>query len=150
DTYATERIPHVRATIAFSMELGRVICIADPAEAAARDAAMTAAAKDGHEPPAAPTPRIRPGGAAADDAPAGARPPQARVEHRGATGLFDDVVGRGWTLVAAAGDPLRALDPDAAAYFASLGGVGAHVGPDAAVRDVDGAYRRWFDRAGVA
>src|SRR5215510_4699449 len=47
DTYHSERVPHVRAMIEFSMALGRVICVADPAEAAARDAAMTAAARDG-------------------------------------------------------------------------------------------------------
>src|SRR4029079_4766757 len=36
DSYQIERISHVRATIVFSMALGKVICIADPAEAAAR------------------------------------------------------------------------------------------------------------------
>src|SRR6185436_15202718 len=38
DTYPSERIPHVRTVIDFSMALGKVICIADPAEAAGRDA----------------------------------------------------------------------------------------------------------------
>src|SRR5207237_771569 len=38
DTYPSERIPHVRSVIDFSMALGRVICIADPEEAATRDA----------------------------------------------------------------------------------------------------------------
>src|SRR5262249_33963339 len=37
DTYPSERIPHVAAVIDFSMALGKVICIADAAEAAARD-----------------------------------------------------------------------------------------------------------------
>src|SRR6185295_18872069 len=49
DTYASERIPHVRALIDFSMELGKVICIADPAGAAARDALMVAAAEAGQQ-----------------------------------------------------------------------------------------------------
>ncbi|MGZ4711302.1 MAG: bifunctional 3-(3-hydroxy-phenyl)propionate/3-hydroxycinnamic acid hydroxylase MhpA, partial [Acidimicrobiales bacterium] len=43
DTYTEERMPHARAVISFSMELGQVICVPDPAEAAARDAAMSAA-----------------------------------------------------------------------------------------------------------
>src|SRR4030095_12585695 len=40
DTYTSERLPHVRQIIDFSVALGRVICIADPAAAAARDREM--------------------------------------------------------------------------------------------------------------
>lgn len=42
-TYEEERRPSACAAIDFSIELGRVICIPDPAEAAARDEAMAAA-----------------------------------------------------------------------------------------------------------
>ena len=37
---------------------------------------------------------------------------QGVVEIDGREGLFDDVVGRGWTLIAAAGDPLEELDAE--------------------------------------
>src|SRR3546814_13242821 len=40
ETYQSERLPSARAAIEFSMELGKVICVPDPAEAAARDEAM--------------------------------------------------------------------------------------------------------------
>ncbi|MGH7339708.1 MAG: bifunctional 3-(3-hydroxy-phenyl)propionate/3-hydroxycinnamic acid hydroxylase, partial [Candidatus Rokuibacteriota bacterium] len=30
------------------------------------------------------------------------------------------------------------------AFFASLGGIGAHVAPGGPVDDVDGSYARWF------
>ncbi|WP_426574910.1 bifunctional 3-(3-hydroxy-phenyl)propionate/3-hydroxycinnamic acid hydroxylase [Aquihabitans sp. McL0605] len=40
DAYEVERTDNVRAVIDFSMELGRVICITDPAEAAERDTLM--------------------------------------------------------------------------------------------------------------
>ena len=40
DSYQEERLPSVKAAIEFSMELGKVICVPDPAEAAARDEAM--------------------------------------------------------------------------------------------------------------
>src|SRR5579875_2111309 len=43
DTYQQERLPSVRASIEFAMELGKVICVPDPGEAAARDEAMVAA-----------------------------------------------------------------------------------------------------------
>jgi hypothetical protein len=46
DTYEHERLRSARAAIEFSMELGRVICVPDVAEAAARDEAMAAAVSD--------------------------------------------------------------------------------------------------------
>jgi hypothetical protein len=75
---------------------------------------------------------------------------QGRVRHGEAVGLFDDVVGRGWTLLSPSVDPARQLDPGASAFFRSLGGISAHVGPGGSVQDLDGAYARWFDAAGVA
>lgn len=46
DTYAEERLPSARQAIQFSMELGKVICVSDEQEAAARDEAMSAAVTD--------------------------------------------------------------------------------------------------------
>lgn len=149
DTYTSERLPHVRAIIDFSVALGRVICIADPEEAAARDRAMAATASAGGVSTPAPLPPIGPGCFAQDDPHAGRVFLQARVERAGRTGLFDDVVGGGFVLVSPEGDPLGALGPEAAAWFASLGGRSAHVGVDAEVRDVEGEYARWFAAAGV-
>src|SRR5262249_37498734 len=71
---------------------------------------------------------------------------QGRVRCGDRVGLFDEVVGRGWTLVSPRGDPLAALDDAARSFFRSLGGIAADVG----AADVDGAYRRWFGEAGVA
>jgi len=150
DTYASERIPHVRATIDFSMALGKVICIADPAEAAARDAAMTAEAAKG--PQRVPTPLLGLGpGVVSEGCPcAGRLFVQGRVRRGESAGLFDDVVGRGWTLLSPAVDPAGRLDPEAAAFFRSLGGISAHVGPGGSIQDLDGAYARWFEAAGAA
>jgi flavoprotein hydroxylase len=148
DTYESERVQHVRLAIDASMELGKVICIADPAEAAARDRAMIAAAAAGHQIAMPAGMPIGPGITRADDATAGQLFVQGHVRRAGASGLFDDVVGRGWTLIAAAGDPLAHLDAESAAFFASLGGVAAHIG-DGGVEDVDGAYHRWLAEHGV-
>jgi 2-polyprenyl-6-methoxyphenol hydroxylase-like FAD-dependent oxidoreductase len=150
DTYPSERIPHVRAIINLSMELGKVICVPDPAAAAARDAAMIAAAKAGQQSTPPPPLGIGPGVLLAGDRHAGQLFVQSRVQCRGTTGLFDDVIGRGWTLVSPSCDPAAQLDADAAAYFASIGGVSAHVAPGAPVHDVDGRYTQWFEHAGVA
>jgi flavoprotein hydroxylase len=149
DTYASERVPHVQTAIQFSMELGKVICIADAEEAAQRDRAMIAAAASGQRIAAPPLPPLGPGLRVEGDPHAGQLFLQGRVSRAGATGLFDDLVGRGWTLLSPAGDPTAHLDPDAAAFFHSFNGISAHVGPDGPVRDLDGAYTEWFAAAGV-
>jgi hypothetical protein len=147
DTYASERIPHVRATIDFSMALGKVICVPDAAEAAARDRAMVATAADGGSRPPIPEPRLGPGVVLRGDPHAGTLFVQGRVARAGRTGLFDDVVGRGWTLLSRADDPQ--LSPAAATTLAALGGTVVRIGSAAPVRDVDGVYERWFASTGV-
>jgi len=150
DSYMTERAPHVAAMIQLSVELGRVICVADPAEAAARDARMIGDARDRKSPIDAPLPPLG-SGCFVEGAPAAGRLfVQDLVRHRSTTGRFDDVVGRGFVLASPAGDPAAALDPELAAWFASLGGITAHLGPDAPVEDLGGGYARWFAQHGAA
>ena len=111
DSYGPERVPHVRGFIDFSMELGRLICITDPGEAAERDARMLAPRADplaAAEPP--PTPRLGPGLLLDGDPTAGTMSIQAPVTSSAGSGLFDDVVGAGaccsarsrspWTILA--------------------------------------------------
>ncbi len=143
-TYASERIPQVRRVIEFSIELGKVICVSDPDAAAARDAAMIAAARETGLSPPLPAPAIGPGFLLDGDSSAGRLFPQGIVRRGDATGRFDDVVGRGFALLAPAADPARFLAPELADWFASLGGVRARVAPDGPVRDVQGTYARWF------
>jgi len=150
DTYASERIPHVRATIDFSMALGKVICIADSVEAAARDAAMAAETAAGREPASPPPLSIGPGLLSTSGARAGRLFVQGRVRRGAAEGRFDDVLGGGWTLVSPAGDPAAVLDAQTRAFFASLGGRSAHLGAGGDLHDLDGTYARWFESAGVA
>jgi flavoprotein hydroxylase len=140
DSYESERVHHVRLVVGTSMELGKVICIADPEEAAARDRAMIAAAAAGQTrlPPALP---IGPGVTHDGDAAAGQLFIQGRVRQGGATGRFDDVVGRGWILLAAASDALSGLDAESRAFLASIGGLTVSLEE---VEDVDGTYRSWF------
>lgn len=149
DTYTSERLPHVRALIEFAVSLGRVICVADPAEAAERDRRMIADQRERKEPVAADLPLVGPGCFSASPA-SGQLFVQDRVRRNGATGLFDDVVGRGFALVSPHADPARALGPELAAFFASIGGVTAHVAPDGPVADLTGSYTRWFGERGVA
>jgi 2-polyprenyl-6-methoxyphenol hydroxylase-like FAD-dependent oxidoreductase len=150
-TYVSERIPQVRQVIEFSIALGKVICVSEPAEAAERDAAMIAAARERGLTPPLPTPAIGPGVLLDGDPLAGHLFLQGQVRRGGAIGRFDDVVGRGFTLLSPAADPASLLEPDLAAFFASLGGTSAQVGPAGPVHDLNGSYARWFaeHRVGV-
>jgi 2-polyprenyl-6-methoxyphenol hydroxylase-like FAD-dependent oxidoreductase len=147
DTYASERIPQVRQVIQFSIDLGKVICVPDAAEAAARDAAMIAVARETGLTPPLPSPALGPGLLLDGDPLAGHLFPQGEVQSGNVRGLFDDVVGRGFTLVACEADPIARLDPDLAGFFTSIGGIGAHLDR---LRDVNGTYAKWFGESGVA
>jgi 2-polyprenyl-6-methoxyphenol hydroxylase-like FAD-dependent oxidoreductase len=146
DTYMTERAPHVTAMIQLSVALGRIICVADPAEAAARDARMIGEAKGRSVPVEAKLPPLGPGCFA--DGAARELFLQDVVRCGGATGRFDDVVGRGLALVSPAGEPR--LEPELAGWFAAIGGFTAHVAPNAPIDDVGGGYARWFAERGAA
>ena len=122
DTYPSERIPQVRAVIEFSMALGKVICVPDPDDAAARDARMIAAAKSVGLSPPLPPPALGPGLFVPGDPLAGQLFLQDRVRHGARTGLFDDVVGRGWTLLSPHCDPATQLDPELAGVLRLAGG----------------------------
>src|SRR5213080_1697299 len=149
DSYASERIPQVRQVIELSIQLGKVVCVSDPEQAAARDGAMIAAARETGLSPPLPMPPIGPGLVADGDPLAGRLFPQGEVRRGDTIGRFDDVVGRGFTLLGGAGDPASVLPPDLAAFFASLGGISAHVAPGGPVHDLNGTYARWFAEHGV-
>ena len=110
---------------------------------------MIAAVKDRGPTPPLPTPAIGPGLLVDGDPLAGHLFPQGEVRRGAATGRFDDVVGRGFTLVSPVADPASRLAPELAAFFASLGGVSAHVAPGGPVHDLHGTYARWFAENGV-
>lgn len=147
DTYGSERGAHVRVIIDEAIAIGRVICELDPVKADERDARMQAELSDPLavlvEPP---HPRLgQPSVTEADDDRAGRLSVQARVEVNGVVGLFDDVVGGAWQLIGLDVDPLAGVPEELRAWFTSLGGTAAAIGPDRSIHDVDGAYRQWFD-----
>jgi hypothetical protein len=150
DSYGSERLPHVQQIIGFAIELGKIICVTDEAAAAGRDAQMLAMRADPSlGPPPPPMPRLGTGVRLADDPHAGFVSLQARVvvagpQGRGSqAGRFDDLVGRGFMLLSAHGDPAAALAAEQRAFWRRLGGLSVHVGgPE--VADVDGAYAAWL------
>lgn len=134
DTYQSERLPSATAAIGFSIELGKVICVPDPAEAAARDEAM-AAGVDGTGPPPG-LPDIDHGFIHPTAPHAGIQLVQGRVGGR----PFDEVHGNGWRLVARGADAdTERIDASEQAWFETIGGkVVVLDGPDP-------WFDEWFD-----
>jgi hypothetical protein len=137
DTYQSERLPSVRAAIDLSMELGKVICVPDPAEAAARDEAMAAGVGD--EPAAAPgLPDVTSGFIHPGAPHAGRQFVQGQVGGR----PLDDACGNGWRLVVTGVDPGE-LGPDERDWFTSIGGAVV------LLDEPDAVFSRWFGEHGT-
>ncbi|MBS1676271.1 MAG: bifunctional 3-(3-hydroxy-phenyl)propionate/3-hydroxycinnamic acid hydroxylase [Actinobacteria bacterium] len=150
DSYGPERLGHVRGIIEEAVALGEVICVLDPAAAAARDRAMIAARTDPSSAPPPPPPwRLGPGATLDGDPYAGLLGVQGRVGHGGRTALLDDLIGPGFVLLSPSGDPALHLGEEAAAIWRCLGGASARIAPGAPYDDVDGTYAGWFSRLGI-
>jgi len=146
DAYGLERAPHTQAVIELAIEMGKLICVADPGEAAARDEALIAV-YDGSLTDVPPFPPITEGIVLAGSPCAGSLFAQAEVEHCGRRARFDDAVGAGWRLVTLV-EP--SIDDQLAAWFAGIGGLVVPIDSGAgSVIDVDGSYRKWFADHGV-
>ncbi|UOZ02747.1 bifunctional 3-(3-hydroxy-phenyl)propionate/3-hydroxycinnamic acid hydroxylase [Amycolatopsis sp. WQ 127309] len=107
DTYTAERRAHVRHAVTMSVELGKVVCVVNPAAAADRDGAMLTARSRNIGPPARERTAVKAlvtgflhhGADGLPAAHAGDSTPQARVAAGGRTGLFDEIVGLGFVLI---------------------------------------------------
>ena len=112
DTYQREREPHVRATIAMAIMMGRTVCISDPEAACARDAQMLAARAAGQAQDGAVSyPPIAAGAILAGSPGAGSYFPQFVADGARA----DDLLGTGPWLLAVD-------DPRLAKFVAQLAG----------------------------
>jgi hypothetical protein len=140
DAYTTERRPQNEWIVNLSAEMGRVSCTLDPQVAAERDAALRAAAA---APPPLVLPPLADGTVAAGRQLAGSRAVQGTVRVGRREGRFDDVVGKGFVLLAR-----RAADLPAPheAFPARLGALA--VGLDQ-LEDLDGRLAAWFDEHGL-
>jgi 2-polyprenyl-6-methoxyphenol hydroxylase-like FAD-dependent oxidoreductase len=140
DSYGPERVNHVREMIDFSIELGKVICITDPQIAAARDQQMLAAQADPNfKPAAAPQPRLGAGLYDADAPGSGWLTPQGIVACNGREGLFDDVFGVRFALVAKEQAVLDALSDANRAALQAQGAIVTHLG-EGGFQDLQGVY----------
>jgi 2-polyprenyl-6-methoxyphenol hydroxylase-like FAD-dependent oxidoreductase len=147
DTLGDERQPQNEAIIRLAIELGKVLCQLDPEVAAERDATLRQAGP----PPPPELPPISGGALHAGDPVAGTLSVQGVVARAGREGRFDDVVGRGFQLIVAGGDPLDGLGARQRALLDTLDATVASLQPDAphGVRDVDGRLSDWLSQHDV-
>jgi len=147
DDYVAERRDQAETIVRESVQMGGIICLTDPEEAARRDEFIRANREQmvglrTHWPLT--TGMLREG-----DSAAGTLALQARVGVDGAVGMLDDVSEPGrFMLIGADGDPVDGVDPGLAAGWDSLGGASVHFGVGGWA-DVDGDYSRWFDTLGA-
>ncbi|MEU4169243.1 bifunctional 3-(3-hydroxy-phenyl)propionate/3-hydroxycinnamic acid hydroxylase [Streptomyces sp. NPDC026665] len=145
DTYSAERLGHVRQTIEGAVELGRMICVTDPAEARRRDESLRAARDNAVAHTGVRQWRLGEGTWLADDPHAGYLGVQGRVRIGERTGRFDDLLGRGrFVLIGRDQDPEAFLTEELRERWKDLGGICAHIADSAPVADVDGTYANWF------
>ncbi len=140
DDYTSERRGHLEYAIAVSVELGKVICITDEAEAATRDEVLLGVAADPSVLPAEPPPPKLGPGTHDGSAAAGGLFPQGRVRDAGGEErLVEDTFEGPFALYALDRDLRELLDEQAGAVLDDLGC--AYV---AISQEHDRVYREWF------
>ncbi|WP_188675802.1 bifunctional 3-(3-hydroxy-phenyl)propionate/3-hydroxycinnamic acid hydroxylase [Subtercola lobariae] len=170
-TYQAERAPHVESVVRQGIELGRIQTMRDPEAASVRDARLLAERAAQVKPSKVRMPSLESGFLSPSPGAArGTIMPQAEVRATGRSvaGLFDDVAGRGLTLILQRRD---LLDDETASLASELfdvlvdfgdaasgpaGGVAATSasatasasaptpGAATSLTDVTGTYARWF------
>jgi 3-(3-hydroxy-phenyl)propionate hydroxylase len=147
DSVEVERQPQTEWVIRFAIELGGVLCELDPDAAAERDTNLRGL----DAPPPVEFPPLNDGvisqvATGSQDPLAGSLGVQGRVAVDGREGFFDDIVGRGWTLIAVDGDPLESLDGAGRDVLDALDATVASLDPAApgGVADLDGRLTGWL------
>lgn len=145
ETVELERQPQNEAVIGLAVALGQIVCQLDPQAAAERDATLRQAGP----PPALEMPPLTDGilhRSLDGDPLAGKLSVQGVVARAGREGRFDDVVGGGFQLIVAGGDPFEQLSGEQRALIetlevsvASLDAEGPH-----GVRDSEGRLTTWL------
>lgn len=156
DSYTTERKPQIRAVIEASIELGKIVCVSDPAEAAVRDAGYLS----GSVPPPPPFPGLMDGllhktAAGQCSELAGLLGVHGLLEMDGLTDRYDEMIGRGFHLLVNGNqDPLTLLATEQLVFIQRYGIKVVRLADtsDAAhdvYRDVSGKYLDFMAEGGL-
>jgi 3-(3-hydroxy-phenyl)propionate hydroxylase/flavoprotein hydroxylase len=158
ETYTAERKPHIREVVEAALFLGNVICVTDPEEARKRDEAFfTGGVPEFPEFPFLTEGLLYQSADGKNNKYTGKLSFQGQVEYRGKTGLFNDVVGNGWTIMSPVKDPKKVLSGEQIAFLEDIGVKFIEISEssddkealsDFAV-DVDGKYKNYFNETGL-
>jgi 2-polyprenyl-6-methoxyphenol hydroxylase-like FAD-dependent oxidoreductase len=154
DSYEQERRPHVQSWTEISLAEGRVSCELDPVKAAARDARFLSGEKLAHPP----APKLERGilQLAPRHEIVGTLGLQARIRAADREGRFDDLMGSSrFTVLTVSEAPQSVLSDSQLDELYQLDAVVARVvapgGPTSdGLVDIDGRYRAYFDKHGIA
>ncbi|KUL81461.1 hypothetical protein ZTR_09861 [Talaromyces verruculosus] len=148
--YSTEQLGVTKVFVTAAIETEKLYAITDPAEARARNEAIKAGR-------ITPPPNLEilesPGmffkpevvAPLLGDGP-GSLFINAPVSKDDKQDLFDQVVGTGWVLIGASGDPLAALSTQTVTdYKHYLRGLATHFGPGG-ITDISESYQKWFSK----
>ncbi|MEZ5797694.1 MAG: FAD-dependent monooxygenase [Paracoccaceae bacterium] len=153
DSYTTERVEHAKHYINFSQDLGQIICIADEAVAADRDARMKAdLASRGGTPVPTDICQLGQGAWCNESAHAGELSVQGIVEAAGRRDRFDQIVGQGWVLLGHDADPAQALTEAQRQELAALDGMSVRLAPPGGrgdAVDAEGTMGAWLQQIGA-
>lgn len=153
DSYVSERIHHAKYFVDFSQQLGDIICISDPEEAAERDRSMKAAlaARD-YQPIKTDLVPLGSGVWCEDTPAAGELSTQGVVEVSGRQDRFDQAVGQGWMVIGFNKDPSIVLNKQQHEVLSYLEGKTVNIGfpnTDCDVIDINGTYEQWLTPMGA-
>lgn len=158
DSYQEERRPNVRAVIALTKDLGRIICERDPAVAHARNARLKAEVAEGRGEFVRQNmlPKIVGGFLARDAAGAGEVAPQPWIAEGSGRRRLDDLLGRGFRVLLRGGAQVspRILDLAAAlpASVAEIRDADDRVADQPGIRsftETEGVFCRWMSERGL-
>ncbi|MHA2788107.1 bifunctional 3-(3-hydroxy-phenyl)propionate/3-hydroxycinnamic acid hydroxylase MhpA [Corynebacterium sp. S7] len=150
ESYSSERREHVNYYIDFSMMLGRVICITDEDEAAARDERMIKELAEADGPVDTDVAVLGPGLWIQDSPLAGELSVQGFVTQGEHTGRFDEIAGRGWRVIGWKTNPADVIADSVKEALAKYDFEYVEVGPagsDSPLTD-SGIFTRWFENNG--
>ena len=150
DSYAAERLGHVRQVIEQAVQAGEIICVLAAERAAERDARLRARPDSLMPEEKRRDWRLGEGIWRTGDPQAGYLAVQGRVAAGGAVGLFDDVIDhRGFVLLGVGKDPDLLLSPAVRTAWEQIGGISAQIGLNTPIADIDGTYATWFAERGI-
>ncbi|WP_404442134.1 bifunctional 3-(3-hydroxy-phenyl)propionate/3-hydroxycinnamic acid hydroxylase [Sutcliffiella horikoshii] len=150
ETYSEERNPNVQGYIHMAVELGKMICVTDPLEAANRDQVFLS----GNAGPFPPYPHLTTGiiynYSEQPSCLAGRLSVQGNLKHGEKVGLLDDLIGSGWTIISTNGNPNAIFNKEQKQFLDVIGTHFIEVTLDAsndnAYYDMEGTYKEYFQQ----